>query len=162
MPTLSLNLGRRCPHELSERGRSQLGRRLCRLILNLGQKINFSKDYCLNLLQVYREDDRQFLGRDNGINLILRWPLLSLAQIRLLRVTAVTKFISLENKLDSIIQTVNNPTDRDKILASLNRVHEKLESAERSRQSTVTEFQARHSTLILCFVVQWYYIKSLI
>ena len=57
-------------------------------------KINFSKQYWIDMLKIYGPEDRKFLGKDTTLFLLLKLTLQSLAQIRLLRVTSTSAFLA--------------------------------------------------------------------
>ena len=99
-------------------------------------------------MKIYGSKNRQFLGTDNALFLILRLTLQNLAQTRLLRVSAASTFANIENKLDTISFSVDSPADRNQILNSIKRTHDMLDSAQKHRIKTMSDYGVRHSTLL--------------
>ena len=84
-------------------------------------KINFSKQYWMNMLKIYGPNNRQFLGRDNTLFLLLKLTLQNLAQTRLLRVSSTTTFSNIQNKLDTISFSVDSPAHKNQLLHAIKR-----------------------------------------
>ena len=67
-----------------------------------GDKVVFNIEYWKDLLTVYTEDDRHFLGQDTGLFLILRFVLQTLSQARLARMPADSKLTIIENQVNRL------------------------------------------------------------
>ena len=57
------------------------------------------------MLTVYTENDRNFLGQDSGLFLILRFVLQTLSQARLARMSADSKLTIIENQVNRLYDT---------------------------------------------------------
>ena len=68
-------------------------------------KVSFNIEYWKDLLTVYTEDDRRFLGQDTGLFLILRFVLQTLSQARLTRMSADSKLTIIENQVNRFYDT---------------------------------------------------------
>ena len=71
-------------------------------------RVAFNIDYWKDLLTVYTESDRKFLGQDTGLFLILRFVLQTLSQARLARVSTDSKLIAIESQVNRLYDSVLN------------------------------------------------------
>ena len=65
-------------------------------------KVTFNIEYWKDLLTVYTENDRQFLGQDTGLFLILRFVLQTLSQARLARMSADSKLTIIQSQVNRL------------------------------------------------------------
>ena len=80
-------------------------------------KVAFNIEYWKDLLRVYTEDDRHFLGQDTGLFLILRFVLQTLSQARLARISADSKLTIIENQVNRLYNTFLN---KERVEAPIN------------------------------------------
>ena len=111
-------------------------------------EINFSKQYWIDMLKIYGPNNRQFLGRDTALFLLLKLTLQNLAQTRLLRVSSTTTFSNIQNKLDTLSFSVDSPAHKNQVLAAIKRTHTMLDTAQKHRIKSMKDYGIKHSTLI--------------
>ena len=86
-----------------------------------GDNIDFSRKYWSDVLEMYSASDRNFLGTDTALFLVLKISLQNLAQTRLFRIKITSTLLSLEEKLNSIQNRVGNPSHRDQLMNAIKR-----------------------------------------
>ena len=94
-----------------------------------GDEIGFSSQYWSNLLKIYSDTDRTFLGTDTALFLLLKISLQNLAQTRLFRIKATTTLLSLEQKIDLIQVGPENSSHRNQLMNAIKRVQAMLSTA---------------------------------
>ena len=84
-----------------------------------GDKIDFSREYWSNMLKIYDANNRNFLGTDTALFLILKISLQALAQTRLLRVETTSAVLSLREQINSIQTNLENSSHRDELMTAI-------------------------------------------
>ena len=92
-------------------------------------KISFSKEYWAQILRAYPADNRKYLGKFNGLFLILRTNLQVLAQLRLMKVQIQPKLVIIEERLEHISTLLNNPAQREPLENLIKTLHERVNTA---------------------------------
>ena len=99
-------------------------------------------------MKIYGPNNRKFLGKDTALFFILRLTLQNLAQTRLLRVSSASTFTNIQNKLDTIVFSVESPAHSNQILNAIKRTHGRLETAQKHRTKYINDYGIKQSTLL--------------
>ena len=113
-----------------------------------GDEIGFSSQYWSNLLKIYSDTDRTFLGTDTALFLLLKISLQNLAQTRLFRIKTTTTLLSLEQKINLIQVGPENSSHRNQLMNAIKRVQAMLSTAQSDRKKTTATSQIQQSTLL--------------
>ena len=113
-----------------------------------GDDIDFSNKYWSNMLKIYSDTDRTFLGTDTALYLLLKISLQNLAQTRLFRIKATSTLLSLEEKINLIQVGPENSSHRNQLMNAIKRVQAMLSTAQNDRKKTTVASQIQHSTLL--------------
>ena len=113
-----------------------------------GDDIDFSDKYWSNMLKIYSDTDRTFLGTDTALYLLLKISLQNLAQTRLFRIKATSTLLSLEEKINLIQVGPENSSHKNQLMNAIKRVQSMLSTAQNDRKKTTVASQIQHSTLL--------------